>query len=91
MTLLLFLVVNLLLMTGLFLAGVYLFMQIDEKRKAKPARRLAADVELAAVDALRHEQGDAAALEQLMREADVDRYTAEAALKQLRERQQIEG
>ncbi len=82
MSLLLFFALNLVLMAALFAYGVYQFMQVEEKRKG---RRILAEANLDArelqelVQAERHEE----ALARLMGAADVDRYTAEAALKQL--------
>ena len=80
MTLLIFLALNLALMLGLFFVGVYQFMQIEEKRKGIAARRLAADIDMAAVAATRRAEGDEAAIQRLMREAELDRFTAESAL-----------
>ena len=80
MSLLIFLAMNLALMLGLFFVGVYQFMQIEEKRKGIAARRLAADVDMAAVAATRRAKGDEAAIRHLMNEADLDRFTAESAL-----------
>lgn len=82
---LLFIIVNLLLMAALFAFGMYQFMQVEEKRKRG---RLLSD---AAVDitelqdllgANKHEE----AVNRLMVAADVDRFTAESAVAQLKER-----
>jgi len=78
----LFVIVNMLLMAALFAFGVYQFMQVDAKRKS---RNLLAEASLdetelsALIQAERYEE----ALSRLMRQADVDRFTAEAALEQL--------
>lgn len=86
MSLLLFFALNLVLMAALFAYGVYQFMQVEEKRKG---RRILAEANLdarelqALVQAERHEE----ALARLMGAADVDRFTAEAALAELCERQ----
>ena len=80
MSLLIFLALNLLLMLGLFFVGVYHFMQIDEKRKGIAARRLAPDIDLDGLEATRRTEGDAAAIQRLMREAELDPFTARAAL-----------
>lgn len=85
MSLLLFFALNLVLMATLFVFGVYQFMQVEEKRKR---RRLLADANLneselqALVQAERHEE----ALTRLMSAGDFDRFTAEAALAQLKDR-----
>lgn len=82
----LFIIVNLLLMGTLFAFGVYQFMQIEAKRKC---RQLLAQASLdeqelrALMDAERYEE----ALSRLMRQADVDRFTAQSALEQLGKRQ----
>ncbi|MYD08738.1 MAG: hypothetical protein F4X02_01725 [Chloroflexi bacterium] len=74
--------VNILVMGALFAFGVYQFMQVEAKRKC---RRLLAEAALdagelgALIQAERYDE----ALSRLMRQADVDRFTAEATLEQL--------
>ena len=82
MSLLLFFALNLVLMAALFAYGVYQFMQVEEKRKG---RRVLAEANLDAreLQALVQAERQEEALARLMAAADVDRYTAEAALKQL--------
>ncbi len=82
---LLFFVVNLLLMATLFAFGMYLFMQVEAKRKVRTLFADAAldETELSAL--LQSERYDEA-LSRLMCAADVDRFTAESALAQLLER-----
>ena len=78
-----FVVVNLLLMGTLFAFGVYQFMQIEAKRKYRNLLAEAAldEEELCElIDAERYDE----ALSRLMQGADVDRFTAESALEQLR-------
>ncbi len=78
----LFIIANIVLMTALFAVGVYQFLQVEEKRKR---RRLLERGELDEAElrellrAERHEE----ALARLMLAADVDRFTAEAALASL--------
>ncbi len=79
MTFLLFFILNLLLMAALFAYGFYQFMQVEEKRKRD---RLFLNSELDAAEwrALREAPMDEA-VARLMDKADVDRYTAERALR----------
>ena len=81
----LFIVVNLLLMAGLFAFGVYQFMQVEEKRKRN---RLLADggIDTAELQALVQADRLDEARDRLMRATDVDRFTAESAVAQLKER-----
>lgn len=76
---LLFFFFNLLLMGGVFLYGMYQFMQVEEKRKVRNLLAQAAldEAELSAL--LRAQQYDEA-LSRLMQAADVDRFTAQSAL-----------
>jgi len=79
----LFILVNLLLMTTLFAFGVYQFLQVEEKRKRNKLlidAGLDADELRALLSADRQDE----AIIRLMRAADVDRFTAESALTQLR-------
>lgn len=80
----LFILVNILLMGTLFAVGVYQFMQIETKRKCRKLLAEAAldEGELSAL--MRAERYDEA-LSRLMQRADVDRFTAESALEQLRQ------
>ncbi len=81
----LFIAFNLLLMGALFALGVYQFMQVEEQRKGRKLLAGAAvdDAELRQlVLAQRHDE----AVRRLMKMADVDRFTAEATLKQLEKR-----
>lgn len=82
----LFIVVNLLLMTTLFAFGVYQFLQVEEKRKRS---KLLIDAGLDADelrDLLGADRHDEAVI-RLMRAADVDRFTAESTVARLRERE----
>ncbi len=81
----LFIVLNLLLMAALFAFGVYQFMQVEEKRKRS---RLLADagIDTAELQALVQADRLDEARDRLMNEADVDRFTAESAVAQLKER-----
>ena len=86
MSIILFFVVNFLLMATLFAFGVYQFMQVEEKRKRSKMLLDAGmdEVELhALVQADRYDE----ALSRLMSAADVDRFTAEAALEQLKKQE----
>ncbi len=78
----LFIIVNLLLMGALFAFGMYQFMQVEEKRKRG---RLLSDagVDIAEMQALMGADKRDEAVSRLMRAADVDRFTAEAALAQI--------
>ncbi|MCY3797069.1 MAG: hypothetical protein OXG84_04645 [Chloroflexi bacterium] len=82
----LFIVLNLLLMAALFAFGLYQFMQVEEKRKRS---RLLADagIDTAELQALVQADRLDEARDRLMNEADVDRFTAESAVAQLKERQ----
>lgn len=81
----LFIVANLLLMAALFAFGVYQFMQVEEKRKRS---RLLTDagIDTAELQALVQADRLDEARDRLMRAADVDQFTAESALAQLKER-----
>ena len=81
----LFIVVNLLLMAALFAFGVYQFMQVEEKRKRS---RLLADagIDTAELQALVQADRIDEARDRLMQAADVDQFTAESAVAQLKER-----
>ena len=81
----LFIVVNLLLMAALFAFGVYQFMQVEEKRKRS---RLLADagIDTAELQALVQADRIEEARDRLMQAADVDQFTAESAVAQLKER-----
>ena len=78
----LFIAANLLLMATLFAVGMYQFMQIEEKRKR---RRLLteAGVDVAELRALAVADRRDEAVSRLMREADVDRFTAESTVAKL--------
>ena len=80
----LFIVVNLLLMATLFAFGVYQFMQVEEKRKR---RRLLTDagIDTAELQALVQADRLDEARDRLMIAADVDQFTAESAVAQLKE------
>ena len=83
MILLVFVAVNLALMTVLFLYGVYQFMQVEEKRK-RSGMQLDAQINLGEINALLQQDRHEDALQHLMSAADVDRFTAESALDQLK-------
>ena len=84
MTLLVFIVVNLALMFGLFLVGVYLFMQIEEKRK-RSKLLLDSSVDVGELRAMLLADRYDDALTRLMQAAEVDRFTAETALNELQQ------
>ena len=72
-------------MVGLFLVGVYLFLQVEDKRKRNKLRLLDSSVDMSELrEMLRAERHDEA-LQRLMQADDIDRYTAEKALEQLTE------
>ena len=73
MTLLIFLALNLLLMVGLFLVGVYLFLQVEDKRKRNKLRLLDSSVDMSELrEMLRAERHDEA-LQRLMQADDIGR------------------
>ena len=85
MSILLFIALNLLLMVTLFAVGVYQFMQVEEKRKR---RKLLAGGDVSETELrelLRADRHDEA-LQRLMRAAEIDRFSAESTLEQLKER-----
>ena len=84
MVFLLFIVLNLLLMATLFAVGVYQFMQVEEKRK-RSKLLLDAGMDVAELQALVNADKYDEALNRLMQGADVDRFTAESALAQLKD------
>ncbi len=79
MTALVFFIFNLLLMGGVFLYGMYQFMQVEEKRKRRDLLSQAT-LDEAELSALLRAQRYDEALASLMRQADVDRFTAQSAL-----------
>ena len=83
--LLVFIAPNLLLMLTLFLVGVYLFMQVEEKRKHNKLRLFESNVDMNELRAMLQAQRHDEALQRLMQVEDVDRYTAERALEMLRQ------
>ncbi len=85
MMLLVFIALNLLLMLTLFLVGVYLFMQVEEKRKQNKLRLFESNVDMTELRAMLQAQRHDEALQRLMQVEDVDRYTAERALEMLRQ------
>ena len=85
MMLLVFVALNLLLMVTLFLVGVYLFMQVEEKRKHNKLRLFESNVDMTELRAMLQAQRHDEALQRLMQVEDVDRYTAERALEMLRQ------
>ena len=91
MTLLLLIGCNVLLMCAFFVVGMYQFMQIDDKRKRRPSDRLRPplalvdlELDLAELRELVGAERDDEARQRLMQAADVDRFTAESAIKGLK-------
>lgn len=91
MTLLLFIGCNVLLMSAFLVVGMYQFMQVDDKRKRRPADRLRpplaladSELDLAELRELVSAERDDEARQRLMQAADVDRFTAESAIKGLK-------
>ena len=79
MTILVFFVFNLLLMSAVFLYGMYQFMQVEEKRKRRDIFAQAA-LDEAALNSLIQSEGYDEARARLMASANVDRFTAETVL-----------
>ncbi len=86
MTLLIFLALNLLLMAGLFLAGVYFFLQVEDKGKRKKLRLLDSSVDLSELQAMLKAERRDEALQRLMQAEDIDRFSAEKAIEGLTQR-----
>lgn len=86
MTLLIFLALNLLLMAGLFLAGVYFFLQVEDKSKRKKLRLLDSKVDLSELQAMLKAERHDEALQRLMQAEDIDRFSAEKAIEGLTQR-----
>ena len=91
MDILLFISCNLLIMSAFFVGGMYQFMQVDEKRKGPPADRLRRplplmelELDIAELQELVRAERYDEARQGLMTAADVDRFTAEAAIKRLK-------
>lgn len=82
MALLIFLALNLLLMAGLLLAGLYLFLQVEDKAKRSKPRLNQSSV--AELQALLQAQGHDEALQHLMQTDDMERFSAEQAIEALR-------
>ncbi|MCY4062435.1 MAG: hypothetical protein OXG53_08705 [Chloroflexi bacterium] len=80
-----FIVANLLLMAALFAFGMYQFMQVEEKRKRS---RLLTDagIDVTELQALVGADRQEEAVTRLMSAADVDRFTAESTVANLKER-----
>ncbi len=81
----LFIVANLLLMSTLFAFGMYQFMQVEQKRKHSKLL-LDARLDVAELQELALADRQDEAVHRLMSAADVDRFTAESAVAQLKER-----
>ena len=78
-------------MSAFLVVGMYQFMQVDDKRKRRPADRLRSplaladsDLDLAELRELVGAERDDEARQRLMQAADVDRFTAESAIKGLK-------
>lgn len=82
MALLLFIVINLVLMTTLFLFGVYQFMQVEEKRKCNQLL-LDSRVDFDDLQSLLRQDRYEEARQRLVSVAEVDPFTAESVLEQL--------
>ena len=89
MTVLVFFVFNLLLMSAVFLYGMYQFMQVEEKRKRRDIFALAA-LDEAALSSLIKTEGYDKARARLMASANVDRFTAETVLDYISQASQLE-
>ena len=85
MIFILFIVANLLLMAALFAFGMYQFMQVEEKRK-RSKLLFEAGLDLAELQALVCADRQEEAVNRLMSAADVDRFTAESTVAQIKER-----
>ncbi len=83
MTLLIFLALNLLLMAGLFLVGVYLFLQVEDKRKRNKLRLLDSSVDMSELRAMLEAERHDEALQRLMQADNIDRFSAEKAIEGL--------
>lgn len=83
MTLLIFLALNLILMAGLFLVGVYLFLQVEDKSKRNKLRLLDSSVDMAELQAMLRAERHDEALQRLMQAEDIDRFSAEKAIEGL--------
>ncbi len=83
MPLLIFLALNLLLMAGLFLVGVYLFLQVEDKGKRSKLRLRDSSVDLSELRALLQADEHDKALRRLMQADGIDRFTAEKAIEAL--------
>ncbi len=81
----LFIVANLLLMSTLFAFGMYQFMQVEQKRKHSKLL-LDARLDVAELQKLALADRQDEAVHRLMNAADVDRFSAESAVAQLKER-----
>lgn len=84
--------INLIMMSVLFVVGIYLFMQVEDKQKRRPVdrlRRVQVVSELGIDEGVlrqlvRDEQYDYA-VQHLMDHGEVDRFTAEATVETLKE------
>jgi hypothetical protein len=94
MSIMLFIGFNLLIMSTFFVLGIYQFLQIEDKQKRRPADRLRRavlvselDVDESAVRQLVRDERYTDAIQRLITDADVDRFTAEAMIEVLKKQE----
>lgn len=85
---------NLILMSAFFVLGIYQFLQIDDKQKRRPADRLRSAVLVSELDVdegelreLVRDERYTDAIQRLITDADVDRFTAEAMIEALKKQE----
>lgn len=94
MDIFLFIGFNILMMSAFFIVGIYQFSQIEEKHKRHPVDRLRNQIALTEFDVdeealrqlVRDEQYEDA-VQHLMTQAEVDRYTAQSTIETLKKQE----
>jgi len=89
-----FIGINFLIMSTFFGIGIYLFMQVEEKRKRHPADRLRGAVLVSEMDVdeielrqLVRDERYTDAIQRLIHDAEVDQFTAEATIEALKKQE----
>lgn len=86
--------VNVMMMSAFFLVGIYQFLQIEDKKKRRPVDRLRSSIMVSelivdevALRQLVRDERYVDAVQHLIDYADVDRFTAEAAIETLKQQE----
>lgn len=94
MDILVVIAINVIMMSALFVVGIYQFLQIEDKKKRRPMDRLRTSVMVAELDVdevtirrLVRDERYADAVQHLIDYAEVDRFTAQATVETLKQQE----